>query len=236
MKKYKFLILTSVLLLAITMIGFAATAVTKIDAASASDISLTVDQKVWKPMETDGSPIYPVIIKGRTYLPLRALLDKFGIGVFYDEKTKTIQLTSKEIDKASPKLGIIEMDPKPDKSMSIEYNRAELEALGRPKLTQENKFVMSEKSEIWVNGVLSKVSVQDISMTKYENVSVAKVEVDKATGEITKLELVTDTATAAGTSTGASSDTGAGSDAALRVTITIIISRPPLVITVIIKF
>lgn len=224
MKKYKFLLLTTVLMLSLTMIGFAATTMLKLDATSATDMSLTVDQAAWQPMDTDGSALHPVIIKGRSYLPVRALLDKFGIGVVYDDKTKTIQLTSKVMDKSSPKLAEILFDPKPDTAMSIEYNKKKLGEVGKPKLTQVNTFELAESAEIWVDGALSKVNLQDISLTKYDSVSVAKVEVDKVSGQITKLEITTDP----------TSDTGTSAIRDVRITITI--TSPPLRITITISW
>ena len=84
-----------------------------IPAKEASDIDIRIDEKVWKPLETDGKPLVPIMINGRIYLPFRAVLERFGIGIDYNPTTKRLNLTTKliaddstkDMDKASPQIG-----------------------------------------------------------------------------------------------------------------------------------
>ena len=51
------------------------------------------------PTETDGSRLYPIVYKDRTYLPLRAIAEKAGVKVNWDESTQTIYF---EVESKTP--------------------------------------------------------------------------------------------------------------------------------------
>ncbi len=69
-------------------------ALRKVDATANDNIKIYYDGKLQSFTEADGSKISPVIINGRTYLPLRAVADLAGMGVEWDGKTETIYLSS----------------------------------------------------------------------------------------------------------------------------------------------
>jgi hypothetical protein len=47
-------------------------------------------------MDDDGSRLYPISYKGRTYLPVRALANALSVAVDYDSETKTVYLGERE--------------------------------------------------------------------------------------------------------------------------------------------
>lgn len=69
-------------------------------------LKMKVDNIEWNPTEADGSAIRPITYNGRTYLPVRALAEKLGIAIDWDEATQTVligekdwrPLTAKEVD------------------------------------------------------------------------------------------------------------------------------------------
>lgn len=69
-------------------------AVRKVDATANDNIKIYYDGQLKSFAEADGSKISPVIINGRTYLPLRSVADLAGMGVEWEGKTQTIKLSS----------------------------------------------------------------------------------------------------------------------------------------------
>jgi len=69
-------------------------ALRKVDATANDNIKIYYDGQLKSFTEEDGSKISPVIINGRTYLPLRAIADLVGIGVEWDGTTQSIKLSS----------------------------------------------------------------------------------------------------------------------------------------------
>lgn len=91
--KTKFVILIAlVLILSFSLMSFSAALVEKIEASVANDMKFKVDGKMWQPLEADGSPLSPIIYKGRSYVPVRALLEDKNVKVGFDESTRTILL------------------------------------------------------------------------------------------------------------------------------------------------
>lgn len=66
----------------------------KVDATANDNIKVYYDGQLKTFTENDGSKISPVIINGRTYLPLRAVADLVGLGVEWENATQSIKLTS----------------------------------------------------------------------------------------------------------------------------------------------
>lgn len=72
------------------------TIVQNINAQLANDMGFMVDGEMWQPKDVDGSLLSPIIYNGRSYVPVRALLEAKGVQVSYDEKTRTIILVYPE--------------------------------------------------------------------------------------------------------------------------------------------
>ncbi|WP_235832706.1 stalk domain-containing protein [Acetivibrio mesophilus] len=75
------LLITSIIA-AGTVWGYSA--LRKVDATANDNIKIYYDGDLKTFTDTDGSKISPVIINGRTYLPLRAISDLVGVGVEWD--------------------------------------------------------------------------------------------------------------------------------------------------------
>jgi hypothetical protein len=85
------LLITSIIA-AGTVWGYSA--LRKVDATANDNIKIYYDGDLKTFTDTDGSKISPVIINGRTYLPLRAISDLVGVGVEWDGTTQSIYLSS----------------------------------------------------------------------------------------------------------------------------------------------
>ncbi|KNY29771.1 extracellular solute-binding protein [Pseudobacteroides cellulosolvens] len=68
--------------------------VRKIEAIVNDNIKIYLDDEEQVLKETDGSKISPVIINGRTYLPLRPMADLAGFGVEWDDRLQEVLLSS----------------------------------------------------------------------------------------------------------------------------------------------
>ena len=72
--------------------------VEKIVAAFNHNMKITINGKDFVPKDETGNDIEPIIYKGRTYLPLRAISAELGANVQWNSKTNTIEISS-ESDK-----------------------------------------------------------------------------------------------------------------------------------------
>lgn len=90
------LVLTGIFLTSIVTVSsvWGYNAMRKVDATANDNIKIYYDGQLKSFTETDGSRISPVIINGRTYLPLRAVADLAGMGVEWEGTTQSIRLTS----------------------------------------------------------------------------------------------------------------------------------------------
>ncbi len=92
MKRKWIVMLAMVMLFAFTAGVVAAPAVQQITANLATDFNFTLDGKTWAPKDADGSTMYPIVYKDRTYLPVRAVGEALGIKVDWDNDTRTVIL------------------------------------------------------------------------------------------------------------------------------------------------
>lgn len=117
-------VLITSILAAGTVWGYSA--LRKVDATANDNIKVYYDGDLKSFTETDGSKISPVIINGRTYLPLRAIADLVGIGVEWDGTTQSINLTSSEgipyRDNDPVNTSAPQSSPKPDTQTSKPAN------------------------------------------------------------------------------------------------------------------
>ena len=61
-----------------------------------------MDGEPWSPVDVDGSPLYPIVVKGRSYVPVRALLESKGVTVDWRDSTRIIVLDYSTIDLDQP--------------------------------------------------------------------------------------------------------------------------------------
>lgn len=154
-----------VLILSFSLIGFGATIVEKIEANLANDMKFKVDGKMWQPLDVDGSPLYPIIYKGRSYVPARALLEAKDVKVGYDAATRTILLDYPEweppvesMDKSTPylmrKLGSHSSEVDYSLLGIIKYELITNEDfdIGEMPLTNEITMDLADDAKIMING------------------------------------------------------------------------------------
>lgn len=68
---------------------------------SYDNIRITLDGSSLTPRDAKGNAVEPFIIDGTTYLPVRAVASALGLGVGWDQNSKTVMLTS---DGSTPRL------------------------------------------------------------------------------------------------------------------------------------
>ncbi len=67
--------------------------VEKISATLNKDVNITWNNEAFVPKDDDGTILYPIMYKGRSYLPVKYIAEKAGVKVDWDRTTKTIILT-----------------------------------------------------------------------------------------------------------------------------------------------
>lgn len=92
MKRIISILIALVMLLSFSLIGFGDIIFEKIQVDLVHDMKFQLDGKMWQPKDLDGSSLSPLIYKGRSYVPVRALLEENNFKVDYDDKTRTIIL------------------------------------------------------------------------------------------------------------------------------------------------
>lgn len=97
MKKKLLSLLMVVCIFASFTVGvMAADSVQEISALINYNIKMKVDNQIWNPTEADGTAIRPITYGGRTYLPVRAVAEKLGIAIDWDNETQTVLIGEKD--------------------------------------------------------------------------------------------------------------------------------------------
>ena len=89
------------LVLAITLLSACLTAGAELKLNSGSinihsGIRIDVDGKEFVPVDSDGIPVEVFLYDGTTYLPVRAISNLFGLGIEWDNETKSVYLGSRK--------------------------------------------------------------------------------------------------------------------------------------------
>jgi hypothetical protein len=79
-------------LLSIPIVGFGDATIDKIESYLVKDMKFKVDGEFWQPKDVDGTLLYPIIFNGRSYVPVRALLEDKGVKVDFNNSERTIIL------------------------------------------------------------------------------------------------------------------------------------------------
>ena len=61
-----------------------------------NNIKITLDNKEIVPKDANGQYVEPFTIEGTTYLPVRAISNALGLGVEWDDSTKTVKLSTQK--------------------------------------------------------------------------------------------------------------------------------------------
>lgn len=93
-----------------------ARAITRTLRASYPGVKIILDGKNITPKDVNGKVVEPFIVGGTTYLPLRAIASSLGLGVNWDQATKTVTLTSSGSQEPTP-----EPTPGPAEEGAIAY-------------------------------------------------------------------------------------------------------------------
>jgi hypothetical protein len=105
-KEYKMkkrnLILLVIGALILSSLSFTASDVEYVDAYRATDMNFEVDGQPWQPRDVDGSLLYPIVVNGRSYVPVRSLLEAKGVTVDWRDPTRTIVLDYSTIELDQP--------------------------------------------------------------------------------------------------------------------------------------
>jgi len=204
MDKRKILALGLILVLSVSVIGFADNHVTKIEAFLAGDLNFNVDGEQWIPKDVDGSDLTPIIYKDRTYIPVRSLLEEQGVKVGYEDDTRTVlldypTLEANQVDKSSPYL-ITSLLMKEDDTagIGVEYKQVTVKKnpdfdIESMKITSVMDFDLSEKAEIVIDDRMSGISIDEIlasdDMWKFNSVV---LNINKKTGLVEKINISTE--------------------------------------------
>lgn len=86
------------------------------------DVNITVNGRKFASSGGYGSELFSFIYDGRTYVPLNALAEACGLGVAWDESTKTVQVTGNQpINSNSARPGktgeVISLDSRGERSL-----------------------------------------------------------------------------------------------------------------------
>ncbi len=232
MKTNKLLIIIFTLVLVFSVVGFGNEAIEKIEAYLVSDLKFEVDGEEWSPKDVDGSPLIPLNFKGRTYVPVRSLLEDKGVTVGYEADTRTVLLdysTMKPIDKASPLLMTVSKDGPGGGSGKATFNELSIEKnhnleLDSISVEQEITLEVSEDGKIyaWGSNRREEMSLKELAASD-ETIAIEKAnfKIDQETGLVTSIELY---------------ENGEEVELGRDIDITVEISGPPFKIKVIIKF
>lgn len=196
----KILIIIFTLILVSSVVGFGNESIEKIEAYLVSDLNFKVDGEEWSPKDVDGSPLIPLNYKGRTYVPVRSLLEDKEVTVGYEADTRTVLLdysTMKHLDKSSPYIAKATVDNDPMGAgmwgrivYTIEENpNFEMDSIG---VKQEITLKISEDGKVyaWDNNTRTEMSLEEFASSG-ESIAIEKASfnIDEETGMVTSMEL-----------------------------------------------
>lgn len=223
MKRQHILALVLAAVLSVSSFAAGAAANQTVEATLVNDIAFNVDGSAWSPKDVDGSPLTPLIYNGRTYVPVRSLLEEKGVTVGFDDKTRTVVLDySTLIDKTTPIL-FKATGGGAGKASFSELNIAKNPHFRSSNLNfeQEYTFELTDKTLLTADG--KALNLADAAKNKWSaELESARFVLDEATGAVQSVSLTTD---------------GEGNDTqAARVDITVEVSWPPFKIKITIRW
>jgi hypothetical protein len=221
-----------ILLLSTTLlVTFSNSTTQKIEATLAPHLNFKVDGTSWIPKDVDGSVMIPLLYKGRTYLPVRSLLEDKGVTVDYDPQTTTVILdysTMKDRDKSTPLL-IKRTNPNSTTEVFSIVRNPLYENTGKEganPLYMSYEFDIDEKTEIMINGKMSTQSLEELAKSDQVLLmgesSVFTFEGEKRLLKSMNLSIL--------------EDSGTGDDSSRKASVEIEISGPPWKIKITIRF
>lgn len=198
-KKILTFIIVSVLLLSVTV--FAAENSQKIEAYLSNELNFLADGEVWSPKEVDDSTLTPILYKGRTYVPVRSLLEDKGVTVGYLDETKTVTLDYSTMERTQTtqttqttmpayiKLEDLDSDTgKSTQQLTISQNPRF--NLGNVTFTQEYSFDLDATSTLFLDGKQIDGNLEELvkssSMWSADSVS---FEIDEKTGLVNSTKI-----------------------------------------------
>lgn len=233
MRNKHVLMIMIAVLLSFSLIAFGADSIQKIQATMSGELKFLVDGQSWSPKDVDGSSLTPLLYNGRTYLPVRALLEDKGVTVGYDETNKTVLIdysTITGIDKASPVL-IKNVEPTSSlgggkatfKEFTITKNRDLSSSTFNGEMTYT--YDLADNAVIMVDGKPVDMTLEELakSNTKWVIGDSIRLGHDTALGDTLSSAVFT-------------TDNGQGSSLNSKIIITIEISSPPLRIKITVRF
>lgn len=104
MKKTSKVLVSIILILALSTTLSASSLIREVTGKENKGITVKYNNQVQNLKDGHGEAVYPVIIDGSTYLPVRAIADMMGASIIWDGTTKTISIqgNSAQIDDAVP--------------------------------------------------------------------------------------------------------------------------------------
>ncbi len=199
MKANKILLIILSLILVFSIVGFGNEAIEKVEAYLVSDLDFEVDGEEWSPKDVDGSPLTPLNYNGRTYVPVRSLLEDKGVTVGYESDTRTVLLdysTMKPIDKSSPLLMTLTAAGGGGAG-KVSYEEFTIEKnpnfdLGNINFKQEITLEVSEDGKVysWGSNSRTEMSLEELASSD-ESIAIEKAsfKIDEETGMVTSMEL-----------------------------------------------
>lgn len=133
----------------------------EVTATEAPDITIRYNGQVFQATDVNGTPVYPLIINGTSYLPVRAVSSIAGLEVAWDGATQSILLSSEdyvpEVLEEEP--AVVEQEPEEEPAMDKETDSQPAPS-GDDDLDKATKAVYDTSS-----GDLVKTSTGQLSAT-----------------------------------------------------------------------
>lgn len=194
MKRKQILAVVLIAVLAISGFTVGAVNIQKVEAFLVNDVTFNVDGQAWSPKDVDGSPLTPLNYNGRTYVPVRSLLEDKGVTVGFDDKTRTVILDYSTIKDQTAPLQI-KTTPGTVKASFKDFTLTRNRNFnpGNIAMTQEYTFDLSEKTTVAADG--KAISLADLGKTADRKwtgeLNSAKFEIDEKTGEVKTVNITT---------------------------------------------